>query len=274
MRLSSLFILLASSVLASPFSHKHPAHKRYDNDHNGIPDWCYTNGDIVSCLLSESSYAWTTFTASTSAQAVSTPASTAVSVTTSAAATSSFASAASYPTGTLPDPNTWNADNGTKWHVSTVGSIYSSTVPSMGWDNGRTSVLGNKPFWIFGDVLSHTGLQNGLSTGPSFYGTPDNILRVDMGNITNVTDILLAPPAPSDPVPEEPFPFWGLSTGNVAEISPGIGIGFVWEIWRNTSGVGPDRGLGIYRARLGPDRPIGNRTGGLVAVPMPCPWAS
>ncbi|TVY39241.1 hypothetical protein LCER1_G009219 [Lachnellula cervina] len=269
------FILFASSVLASPVFHK-----RYDLDHNEIPDWCYTNGDIVSCLLSESSYVWTTFTASTSTQAVSTPASTSVSATTSSvsasiaikvAATSSSASASSYPTGTLPDPKTWNSDNGTKWHVSTVGPIYSSTVPSMGWDNGRTSVLSNKPFWIFGDVLSLTGLQNGLSTGPAFYGTPDNILRVDMGSTSNVENILLAPPASSDPAPEEPFPFWGLSTSNVAEVSPGVGIGFIWEIWRNTSGVGPNRGLGIYRASLGPELPVGNRTGGLVAGPDALP---
>lgn len=42
------------------------------------------------------------------------------------------------------------------------------------------------------------------------YGTPDNILRVDMKNYTSVANMLLAPPDPSDPVPEEPTPFWGL----------------------------------------------------------------
>jgi hypothetical protein len=62
---------------------------------------------------------------------------------------------------------TWNSDDGTKWHVAKIGSIYSSTVPSLGWDSGRTSTLGNKSFWIFGDVLSFDGMQNGLSTGPS-----------------------------------------------------------------------------------------------------------
>jgi hypothetical protein len=71
------------------------------------------------------------------------------------------------------------------------------------------------------------------------------MLRVDMGDITNVNNILLAPPAPSDPVPEYPWPFWGLSTGNMAEVSPGVGSDFVWEIWRNCSGTGPDRGLGM-----------------------------
>ncbi|TVY33186.1 hypothetical protein LOCC1_G007936 [Lachnellula occidentalis] len=278
MRPSACLIIFASSVLAGPVHQRF--HKRYDLDHNSVPDWCHTNGDIVSCLLSESSssYSWTTFIASTSTQAVSTPAPTSVSVTTSAvpiakiaAATSSSSSASSYPTGTLPDPKTWNSVNGTKWHVSTVGPIYSSTVPSMGWDNGRTSVLSNKPFWIFGDVLSLTGLQNGLSTGPAFYGTPDDILRVDMGSHTNVGNILLAPPAASDPVPQDPYPFWGLSTSNVVEVSPGVGVGFVWEIWRNTSGVGPDRGLGMYRATLSSELPVGNRTGGLVAGPDALP---
>ncbi|KAF8852570.1 hypothetical protein BDZ45DRAFT_749457 [Acephala macrosclerotiorum] len=172
-----------------------------------------------------------------------------------------------YPTGTLPDPITFAFENGTKWHISNVGTIYSSTDPRMGWDNGRTSVLDNTLFWNFGDVLSLDGLQDGFSTGPAFYGTPDDMLRVDMKNITNVLDLIFAEPAPSDPVPQQPTPFWGLSTSNVAEISPGVGIGFVWEVWRDTTGTRVDRGLGIFRATLGDELPIANRTGPLVTGP-------
>lgn len=78
----------------------------------------------------------------------------------------------SYPTGTLPDPITFAFENGTKWHISNVGTIYSSTNPRMGWDNGRTSVLDNTLFWNFGDVLSLDGLQDGFSTGPACKDTP------------------------------------------------------------------------------------------------------
>ncbi|TVY65638.1 hypothetical protein LSUE1_G006974 [Lachnellula suecica] len=264
------FLIFASSVLASPIFNK----RFYDNDHNGIPDLCYTNGDVVSCLLSESSYVWTTFTASSSTVAPS-PVSTTAPATTSAASITSAAATPSsttiYPTGSLPDANTWKANNGTKWHVSTVGSLYSSTVSNLGWDNGRTSTLNNKSFWIFGDVLAFDGMQNGLSTGPSFYVTQDEMLRVDMGEITNLNNVLLAPPAASDPAPTNPWPFLGLSTGNAVEVSPGIGLGFVWEISRNTSGTGPDRGLGMYRATLGDETPIGNRTGPLIAGPDALP---
>lgn len=103
------------------------------------------------------------------------------------------------------------------------------------------------------------------------YVTQDDMLRVDMGTTTNVANVLLAAPAASDPKPEGDHPFWGLSTSNVAEVSPGVGVGFVWEIWRNTSGTGPDRGLGMYRATLGTERPQGERTGHLVAGPDALP---
>ncbi|KUJ16117.1 uncharacterized protein LY89DRAFT_75184 [Mollisia scopiformis] len=258
--MKTLYIVFASVALSSPL-----LEKRYDLDHNGILDWCYTDGDVVSCLLSEASYVWTTFTATMSTQAIATPISTAASITTTPASFVVSTASPSLPTGTLPSPDAWAKDNSTRWHVSDVGSIYSSTLARLGWDNGRTSVLNNTPFWNFGDVLSLDGLQDGFSTGPAFYGTPDDILRVDMKNVTNVLDLLFCPPAASDPTPESPTPFWGLSTSNVAEVSPGLGIGFVWEIWRDTTGLTQDRGLGMYRATLGPELPIANRTGSLIA---------
>jgi hypothetical protein len=163
--MKALFILFASSVFASPI-----LDKRYDLDHNDIPDWCFTNEDIVSCLLSEASYVWTTFTtSSTTTQSATVPASTAASTTlappTTAASTSP--SASSVPTGTLPVLEAFASGNGSKWHISDVGSIFSSTLPTLGWDNGRTSVLNRVPFWNFGDVLSLDGLADGFSTGPA-----------------------------------------------------------------------------------------------------------
>ncbi len=138
----------------------------------------------------------------------------------------------------------------------------------MGWDNGRTSTLAGQSFWNFGDVLDVDGLENGFSMGAAFYSsTADPILGVDMKNITNVNDWDFAKADPSDPVPNGNTPFWGQATSNIAEVTPGVGIGFVWEFWRDPSGAHQDRGLGIIKVVNGPMVPIATRTGPLVAGP-------
>jgi hypothetical protein len=57
----------------------------------------------------------------------------------------------------------------------------------------------------------------------------------------------------------------------VAEVSHGVGIGFVWEIWRDTTNLTSKRGLGMYRASLGAELPYANRTGPLIAGPEALP---
>ncbi|CZS91457.1 uncharacterized protein RCO7_07081 [Rhynchosporium graminicola] len=44
------------------------------------------------------------------------------------------------PTGTLPSPSDFTSQQGTKWNISTVGYIYSTSMPDLSWDKGRTSV--------------------------------------------------------------------------------------------------------------------------------------
>ena len=105
--------------------------------------------------------------------------------------------------------------------------------------------------------------------GAAYYADPSNMLRVDMKNITNVYGKDFAQPYAGDPAPDPkgPTPFWGMDTSNVAEVTPGVGIGFVWEIWRSPEGPYEDRGSGIIRVTLGEVQPIADRTGPLITGP-------
>lgn len=90
-----------------------------------------------------------------------------------------------------------------------------------------------------------------------------------MKNITNVYNHDFAKPYAGDPAPNPKgmTPSWGMGTSNIVEVEPGVGIGFVWEIWRNENGSQEDRGLGVIRVTLGEPQPVANRTGPLVAGP-------
>jgi len=144
-------------------------------------------------------------------------------------------------------------------------------MPRLGWDNGRTSILNNTVFWNFGDILSLDGFSfdTGFSTGCAFYATPGEMLRVDMKDIKNVYQQDFAKPFPGDekPVPKGPTPFWGIGTSNIEEVSPGIGVGYIWQVHRNPNGKFVDKGNGIIRATLGEKMPIAERTGPLVTGP-------
>ncbi|CZS91454.1 uncharacterized protein RCO7_07082 [Rhynchosporium graminicola] len=98
--------------------------------------------------------------------------------------------------------------------------------------------------------------------GAAFYALDGNILAVDTKDILNVNDNKFAKPDPSD----EKLPagdFYGMDTSNVAEVTPGVGIGFV--IFRNaTGGDEVDRGSGIIRVTLGTTVPIATRVGPLI----------
>src|SRR3954470_19758043 len=87
----------------------------------------------------------------------------------------------SLPTATIPDARTFTDAANKKWSIKPIGPIYSSSMPRLGWDNGRTSILNNTVFWNFGDVISLDGFSfdTGFSTGCAFYATPGEILRVD-----------------------------------------------------------------------------------------------
>lgn len=95
------------------------------------------------------------------------------------------------------------------------------------------------------------------------------MLRVDMKNITNVSGHDFATPWEGDekPDPNGPTPFWGMDTSNIAEVEDGVGVGFVWEIWRNVLGTAVNRGAGMIRVILGEEQPVANRTGPLVTGP-------
>src|SRR3954469_6527782 len=71
------------------------------------------------------------------------------------------------PTATIPDAKTFTALTNKKWSIKPIGPIYSSSMPRLGWDNGRTSILSNTVFWNFGDILSLDGFSfdTGFSTG-------------------------------------------------------------------------------------------------------------
>jgi hypothetical protein len=144
-------------------------------------------------------------------------------------------------------------------------------MPSLGWDKGRTSTLSSTTFWNFGDVLAVAGftLSTGFADGAAFYATPSDILRVDMKNTTNVGGKEFAKPWPGDPAPDPngATPSWGMGTSNIVEVEKGVGVGFVWEIWRSVDGPQVDRGGGMTRVRLGEEMPIANRTGPLIAGP-------
>ncbi|KAL5325306.1 hypothetical protein ACEPPN_006431 [Leptodophora sp. 'Broadleaf-Isolate-01'] len=134
-------------------------------------------------------------------------------------------------------------------------------MPDLTWDKGRTSVLSGTSFWNFGDVLAKDGLKDGFSMGAAFYSTKANILQVDTKDIKNVNGWDFAKAHSSDPPPQGNTPFWGMDTSNVAEVSPGVGVGFVWEIWRAVTG---EYGAGMIKVTLGSNVPLANRNGPLI----------
>ncbi|KAK0105074.1 hypothetical protein ONS96_004477 [Cadophora gregata f. sp. sojae] len=291
------FILLISSVVAGSV-----IQKRYDHNGNGVPDSCYDDdARVTHCLDSDNK--WTTFKGTaTSIQTTSPSSSETVSmvslstsstkvpnssklsslagVTTSSrfasslrmsaslGATTSFkASFSPISVPTLPSPSTFATQNNTKWFISRIGYIYSSSIPDLNWDKGRTSVISGTTFWNFGDVLSKHGLKDGFSMGAAFYASKKNMLEVDMKDIKNVNGWDFAKAWVGDPPPRNDTPFWGMDTSNVVEVEPGVGVGLVWEIWRSTTGKYVDRGSGMIKVTLGLKVPIANRTGPLITGP-------
>lgn len=283
-------LFLAPAILASPLA------KRYDVDGNGTPDWCKELGNgEAECMLSGG--AWTTIPSTTSASlaaaapASATPAQSSdganvqAASSTSAAATSAAASpTANTKAASLPsDTNQFKSDKGTKWTMEVVpgtdpkqnlgpGSVYSSTVNRLGWDKGRTSSIDGRVFWNFGDCSSVDGLDKGpaagWSMGAAFYGSVDKPLEVNMTGMTTVSGEDFAQPFTGQPNPDPVPPqgdSYGMDTSNTAQVAPGKGIGFAWEIFRSSSvGDAKDIGNAMFEVTLGAQKPIATRKRDLI----------
>lgn len=120
--------------------------KRFDLDGNGVPDLCgeVNAQGVVTCELPDG--AWTSIATSTYYPGMLNK----------AAPTTTKATAPAQATGSLPDPTTFKADNGTKWSIDYVGNLQftggSAVMATLGGDKCRTGKLGSKVIWSCGDM--------------------------------------------------------------------------------------------------------------------------
>jgi hypothetical protein len=166
---SSLPIALCLSALYLPAASATPLNKLqkrfFDLDGNGIPDECgaVNAQGVVKCELPNG--AWTALATSTYSAgmlyAKSTP-------------TPAKVAAPAQVTASLPEPSTFQADNGTKWTIEYVGNLQftgSSALATLGGDKCRSSSLGGKVIWNCGDMECGSDPNTcGFSmVGPFFY---------------------------------------------------------------------------------------------------------
>ncbi|KAB2573485.1 hypothetical protein DBV05_g7895 [Lasiodiplodia theobromae] len=175
------------------------------------------------------------------------------------------------PTGDLPDPATFKAQNGTKWKIEYVGDLhFSGTLGTngLGGDKCRSSVLGDKVIWNCGDMeCAGDWRVCGFSMGPAFYGT-NSVMVVNTTGIALVQDNDFATAWSGDPAPQAPQTAWGMDTSNVAAINDTHGIAYAWEIWRGApDGSFVDRGNAVVAVTLGEMKPIATRVGPLLSGP-------
>ncbi|CAL3964017.1 unnamed protein product [Diplocarpon coronariae] len=170
-------------------------------------------------------------------------------------------------TAELPEPDAFHADKDKKWRAAKLGAIFSNSMPKLGWDKGRTSTLAGKTFWNFGDVLAVDGLHHGFSMGAAFYANPHNVLEIDTKGAENVAGWDFVKPHASDEKPCGETNHWGMDTSNVAEVEDGVGVGFAFEVWRDTTGKEVPKGLAIFKCSLGEKAPVAERFGPLIAGP-------
>ena len=82
-----------------------------------------------------------------------------------------------WPTGQVPPPAQFLLDNGTKWTISYVGDIQYTgllATKNLVGDKCRSSKLGNKVIWNFGDMWCDFDYTIcGFAMGPAMYGTDD-----------------------------------------------------------------------------------------------------
>ena len=187
-------VLLATSASSFPTSNE----RRYvDLDHNGIPDFCVDaeNGG-VSCELPDGT--WTTIATTTSA---STP-----SPTPSSVSASGTGSSSDLVTGTLPSASDFAAQNGTSWNLEYVGNLNYSGVlgtESLYGDKARSSVVGGKTIWNFGDMMCPPDYTKcGFSMGPALFDD-ERGFTLNTQNINNINDALFASNYSTDGIPED-----------------------------------------------------------------------
>ncbi|KAK7520869.1 uncharacterized protein IWZ02DRAFT_433285 [Phyllosticta citriasiana] len=200
--------------------------------------------------------------AASSSKAITTPTIPTISNTPIVQAAAASSTARTYPTGTLPDPATFKAQNGTKWSIQYVGNLkFTGSVGSKGFggDKCRSSVLGGQclPDWT----------ACGFAMGPAFYGTGD-VMTVNTSAVQNAQDWNFALPWSGDPAPQAPQTAWGMDTSNVAAVNDTHGIAYACEIWRGASdGSYVDRGNAVVAVTLGATKPIATRMGPLLSGP-------
>lgn len=151
-----LLLLFISAALASPV-----VRKRYDLNHDGIPDMCHESGDgYAHCLLPDGAMTQIpsseTITASKSMSAPTTsPTSSLIPPTKSLSTSTSSAAAKDFPSNS----NIFKSQKGSKWTIATKsgtatgqalgdGGVYLNGIFQGGCDKGRTSAIGGTAFVI------------------------------------------------------------------------------------------------------------------------------
>lgn len=170
----------------------------------------------------------------------------------------------------LPDVDTFQRQNGTKWFIEFVGDI-KFTGPlgklGLGGDKCRSSFLGGRHIWNCGDMMCETVDKCGFSMGPAFYGTK-SVTVIDTAAHSNVGAYNFASAWHGDPKPVTPQTQYGMDTSNIAPINDTTGIAYVWEITRGApDGSYSDQGAGIVAVTLGATQPIAKRLGPLLTGP-------
>lgn len=171
----------------------------------------------------------------------------------------------------LPDNETFDRQNGTKWHIQYVGNIeFTGSIGKnkLGGDKCRSSFLGGRHIWNCGDMMCSPDIDTcGFAMGPAFYGTK-SVSVIDTAAHSNVGDYEFALPWHGDPKPVAPQSQYGMDTSNVAAINDTTGIAYVWEITRGgPDGSFVDQGAGIVAVTLGKTQPIATRLGPLLTGP-------
>lgn len=179
----------------------------------------------------------------------------------------------------LPDPATFQNDKGSKWTIESVGYINATTFHGppeggpLGWDKGRTSTIGGKTFWNFGDVSSQGSRFIGFSDGAALYADVNSPLDVVTDGINDLSNVDFAKPIDSDGRPgvADDCNAYGMDTSNIAAIDDNTGIGFVFEIFRSSDPNSNcyknivNKGNGIIKVTNGSPQPVATRTGALVS---------
>jgi hypothetical protein len=171
----------------------------------------------------------------------------------------------------IPDNETFQRQNGTKWHIEYVGNIEftgSMGKHDLGGDKCRSSFLGGRHIWNCGDMMCSPDIDTcGFSMGPAFYGTK-SVSVIDAAAHSNIGAYQFASPWHGDPKPIAPQSQYGMDTSNIAAINDTTGVAYVWEITRGgPDGSFVDQGAGIVAVTLGQTQPIATRLGPLLTGP-------